>query len=64
MGFANQAITHMGYFIPLHRIYEWLDDNCYQFLYDDVFTSEQCEIMREEKTKNELVKLLAKKEND
>ena len=63
MGFANQAITHMGYFIPLFRIYEWLDDNCYQFLYDDEFTSEQCDKLRDEKTKNELVKLLAKKEN-
>ena len=64
MGFSNQAITHMGYFIPLFRIYDWLDDNCYQFLYDTEFTSEQCDEMREEKTKNELVKLLAKKEND
>lgn len=64
MGFANQAITHMGYFIPLFRIYDWLEDNCYQFLYDDKFTSEQCDTMREEKTKNELVKLLTKKEND
>ena len=64
MGFANQAITHMGYFIPLFRIYDWLDDNCYQFLYDAKFTSEQCDVMREEKSKNELVKLLAKKDND
>ena len=64
MGFTAQAITHMGYFIPLHRIYDWLDDNCYQFLYDETFTSEQCEKMREEKAKNELLKLLAKHEND
>ena len=63
MGFTSQAITHMGYFIPLHRIYEWIDDNCYQFLYDDDYTYEQCEKLREEKTKNELVKLLTKKEN-
>ena len=64
MGFTAQAITHMGYFIPLHRIYDWLEDNCYQFLYDDSFTSEQCETMREEKAKNELLKLLAKRQND
>lgn len=64
MGFTAQAITHMGYFIPLHRIYTWLDDNCYQFLYDDKFTSEQCEKMREDVAKNELLKLLAKHENE
>jgi S1-C subfamily serine protease len=62
MGFTAQAITHMGYFIPLHRIYGWLDDNCYEFLYDNNFTSEQCRLEREEKAKNELVKLLAKQE--
>ena len=64
MGFTAQAITHMGYFIPLHRIYDWLEDNCYQFLYDDTFTSEQCTTMREGKAKTELVKLLAKKRHE
>lgn len=63
MGFTAQAITHMGYFIPLFRIYDWLEDNCYQFLYDEAFTSAKCEKLREEKAENELYKLLAKKED-
>lgn len=63
MGFSAQAITHMGYFIPLHRIYKWLEDNCFQFLYDENFTSEQCKAMRDEKAENELVKLLSKQKN-
>jgi len=61
MGFSAQAITHMGYFIPLHRIYGWLEDNCYQFLYDENFTSKQCEKLRKEKSEAELMQLLAKK---
>lgn len=64
MGFTVQAITHMGYFIPLHRIYDWLEDNCYQFIYDGNFTSEQCKTMREDKAKNELLKLLAKQKHE
>jgi len=60
MGFTGVPITHMGYFIPIHRIYEWLDENCYQFLYDKEYTSEQCKEMRDEKAQNELIKLLSK----
>jgi S1-C subfamily serine protease len=46
MGFTADAITHMGYFIPIERVYQLLDDNDYQFLYDDSFTKEQCEKSR------------------
>jgi S1-C subfamily serine protease len=46
MGFSADAITHMGYFIPIDRVYQLLDDNDYQFLYDNSFTKEQCEKSR------------------
>jgi len=61
MGFTANAVTHMGYFIPLFRIYDWLEENCYQFLYNDEFTSEECDEMRQEKIEEDLIKLLAKK---
>ena len=43
MGFTADAITHMGYFIPIERVYRLLDDNDYQFLYDKSISKEQCE---------------------
>lgn len=50
-GFSAQAITHMGYFIRIDEVYKFLDDWCYQFIYDPKYTIEQCEKMREEKKK-------------
>lgn len=54
MGFAADAITHMGYFIPVCRIYRWLRENCYEFLWDPQVTKEQCDKRREEKREREL----------
>ncbi|MBC8436983.1 hypothetical protein H8D85_01520 [bacterium] len=53
IGFSVDAITHMGYFIPIDRVYKLLDDNCFQFIYDKEFTPEQCEEMREAKLNDE-----------
>jgi len=47
MGFSADAITHMGYFIPIERVYKLLDDNCYQFIYDKNYTIKQCKKMRD-----------------
>ena len=49
MGFSADAITHMGYFIPIDRVYNLLDDNDYQFIYDDSKSIEDCEKARKEK---------------
>jgi hypothetical protein len=46
---GGTPITHMGYFIPIFRIYDWLEANCYQFIYDSGFTFEDCEKLREER---------------
>jgi len=54
IGFSTDAITHMGYFIPIKRIYSWLRDNCYQFLWDDGYTKEECDKIRNEKREKEL----------
>ena len=49
MGFSADAITHMGYFIPIERIYQLLDDNGYQFIYDHSLTPKD----REEEIKSD-----------
>ena len=49
MGFSADAITHMGYFIPIDRVYNLLDDNDYQFIYDSSKSIEDCEKARKEK---------------
>lgn len=53
MGFSADAVTHMGYFAPLGRIYDWLEDNVYQFLWDPEYTPERCDELREEKRKEQ-----------
>jgi len=47
MGFSADAITHMGYFIPIERVYKLLEENNYQFIYDASKTLEECEVARE-----------------
>jgi len=48
MGFSADAITHMGYFIPIDRIYNLLESNNYNFIYDSSIPIKECE----EKRKN------------
>ena len=43
VGFSADAITHMGYFIPIARIYKLLEENNFQFIYDSSFSIEDCE---------------------
>jgi hypothetical protein len=54
IGYSADAITHMGYFIPVFTIYEWMDDICYQFIYNSKFSPKECEKLREEKKEKEL----------
>jgi len=61
LGFSGSPVTHMGYFIPVFRIYKWLDDICYQFIYNDNFTPEQCDKLREEKKERELAMYMRSK---
>ena len=51
MGFSADAITHMGYFIPIDRVYKLLEDNDYQFIYDDSISLEDCKKSRKDKQK-------------
>jgi len=49
MGFSADAITHMGYFIPIERGYKLLEENDYQFIYDESKSIEDCNKAREKK---------------
>ena len=51
MGFSADAITHMGYFIPIERVYKLLEENDYQFIYDDKFSIDDCNKSRNKKQK-------------
>ena len=46
MGFSADAITHMGYFIPIDRVYALLKENNYHFIYDEDVSFEDCEKLR------------------
>lgn len=58
LGFSINVVTHMGFFIPISRIYKFLEDQIFQFIYDPKFTSTQCEKIREKKALEEEKKLL------
>ena len=51
MGFSADAITHMGYFIPIERVYKLLEENDYQFIYDEKISIEDCQKARDKKQK-------------
>ena len=51
MGFSADAITHMGYFIPIERVYKLLEENDYQFIYDDKVSIDDCNKARDKKQK-------------
>ena len=53
MGFSADAITHMGYFIPIDRVYNLLEENDYQFIYDSSISIDECKKARKAKQKPE-----------
>ena len=60
-GWGGSAVTHMGFFIPLFRIYDWLEDNCYQYIYDETMTKDECDELRESSKEEGIIKQLIKK---
>jgi len=51
--FSASAITHLGFIIPITRVYQFLEDQLFRFIYDKQFTEEDEEKLREEKRKAE-----------
>jgi hypothetical protein len=50
----------MGYFIPVHRVYNFLEEQCFQFIYDSNYTPSKCAKLREQKREKELAEYKAK----
>jgi len=44
-------ITHMGVFIPIERIYEWLEKEHYDFIFDSTKTEKECLEIRKKELK-------------
>jgi len=59
-GFSGDPVHFMGWFVPITRLYKFLDDNHYQFIYDENYTSEQCDEAREKDLKRIEMLTLAK----
>lgn len=59
-GFMPDPITHLGWFVPINRIYKLIDDNFYRFIYSKEHTFESEEKEREEYRKRQEQLLLAK----
>jgi len=58
LGFSINVVTHMGFFVPIDRIYKFLEDQIFQFVFDPKFTSDKCEKMRQKRAEEEEKKLL------
>ena len=48
-GFSADAITHMSYFIPIQSIYNFLEDQLFDFIFDPNVTSDECAGQRKHK---------------
>jgi len=54
MGFSADVVTHMGFSITATRIYEFLRDQCFDFIVNPEKTSAQCAAEREAKREADL----------
>ena len=51
IGWGTIPITHMGLFIPIDRIYKWLEKENYDFLFDPAKSEKKSLELREERIK-------------
>lgn len=57
LGFSPDVITHLSFAIPITRIYEFLDEQMFRFIYDSNFTEKEEAAAREKKRKDEETKI-------
>lgn len=60
--FSPDAITHLGFMIPITRIYDFLENQLFRFIYDSNFTEEGEAKERERKRKEEERKMAARED--
>ena len=63
-GFAADAITHMSYFIPITTVYNFLDENIFNFVYDSRYTSIKCAQLRKAKRSRDEKNLVGEKNRE
>jgi len=51
------AVTHLGYFSPIHRVYQFLRESMFDFIVDDTVSEKECEEHRKQKEEEEQRKL-------
>lgn len=59
-GFSADAITHMGFFIPVTKVYKMIDKYLYNFIYDKKTTYEECEDKRKKDKEKQMKILMAR----
>lgn len=59
-GYSQDAITHMGFFVPVPMVYKFLRENFYTFIFDPNTTMEECKANRENFVKEREKLLMAK----
>lgn len=42
VGWSIAPISHLGFFIPFTRVYEWLEEEYYEFIFDPELSAEAC----------------------
>lgn len=62
MGFSADAITHLSFMIPITRVYKFLEDQLFRFIYDSQFTEEGEAKEREARRKAEELLVAAKEQ--
>lgn len=50
-GWSSNPITHLGYSIPVWEVYRFLEDQVFNFIFDESVTSADCEEERERRRK-------------
>ena len=58
LGWSADPITHMSYNIPVWRVYQFLRDQVYDFIFDESKTSQDCADERQRRREEEELKLL------
>lgn len=58
LGWSADVVTHLGFSIPVWRVYQFLEHQMYQFVYDDEYTPVQCAEMRDKKRSEEELKMV------
>lgn len=60
--FSASVVTHLGFIIPITRIYKFLDEQLFRFIYDANYTEEEEAKLREQKRKEEERKMAARED--